>query len=68
MKDSIKKVLFMVYAGLQIAVNCKFLGLADNITPIVMIVAVFGLWIWLERPKKKVKRNPVRMYTVGRMN
>ena len=68
MKNEIKKVLFVLYACLQVMVNCKFVGIPNNITPIIMIVTVFGLWVWLERPRRKVKRNPVKMYTVGRMN
>ena len=65
--NDIKRLVFVMLAALQVVIDCKFLGIPDNITPVVAVAVVFGLW-WATRPRRKAKRNPVKMYTVGRMD
>ena len=63
----IKRVAFVLLTTLQVMIDCKFLNVPDNVTPVIMVAAVFGLWS-ATRPRKVTRRNPVKMYTVGRMD
>ena len=74
MKEEIKTMLIAIAAGLQSMVDCIWLGVPDNITPAIVVAVIFVIWSILFRRQEqrrlhlKQKRNPVKMYIVGRMN
>ena len=66
LKQDIIKALFILGMGLQVMIDCIFFGIANNITPIIVAVAIFAVWWALDKPRKKRRpRRPVRMYKLN---
>lgn len=66
LKQDVLKVLFLLGMGLQVMIDCIYFHVPNNITPVIMCAAIFGVWWAIDRPgKRKRPRKPVRMYKLN---